>query len=172
MKGENNSSKIKDQDISDDLHNWSKLKNSKSRGPVGSLKMMYLMLSWATVSVLDVDQHSTGFLKHVENKVKPLAGKTKSQKRKIHYLEGVTAEKTDPCSKKTWALNVKLQEFLSPMHPLLMSLRTYGSLVNNLTELILKWEGQETVWIEITNTKLWRTLTSLQRSQITGMSDF
>jgi len=38
-------------------------------------------------SVLDIDQQATGFLNHVENVVKPLAGKTKSQKRKILYLE-------------------------------------------------------------------------------------
>ena len=38
-------------------------------------------------SVLDIDQQSTGFMKHVENIVKPLAGKTKSQKRTILYLK-------------------------------------------------------------------------------------
>jgi hypothetical protein len=78
------------------------------------------------------------------NKVKPLAGENKSQKRKIHYLEVVMEGKSAPCSKKTWAMNVKLQVFLSPMHPLLMSLRTFGSLVITLaSEIILKWEGQE-----------------------------
>jgi hypothetical protein len=154
LKARNNSSKIKDRDISDDLRNWSQPKNFKSRLRRFSADEVHNVNLSKGFTVLHIVQQDTGFLKHVENKVKPLAGKTKSQKRKIHYLEGVTAEKTDPCSKKTWALNVKLQEFLSPMHPLLMSLRTYGSLVNNLTELILKWEGQETVWIEITNTKL------------------
>jgi hypothetical protein len=75
----------------------------------------------------------------VENKVKPPAGKTKSQKRKLHYLEVLTGGKSDPCSKKTWALNVKLQVFISPMHPSLMSLRTFGSLVITLpSEIILK----------------------------------
>jgi hypothetical protein len=75
----------------------------------------------------------------VENKVEPLAGKTKNQKRKIHYLEVVKGGKSDPCSKKTSALNVKLQIFSSPMHPLLMSMRTLGSLVITLpSEIILK----------------------------------
>jgi hypothetical protein len=40
------------------------------------------------------------------------------------------------------------------MHPLLMSMRTLGSLVITLpSEIILKWKGQETAWIEITITQ-------------------
>jgi len=38
------------------------------------------------LSVLEGDQQNTGFFKHVENKVKPLVGQTKSQKRKILLL--------------------------------------------------------------------------------------
>ena len=37
-------------------------------------------------SVLDIDQKSTGFLKNVRNIVKPIAGKTESQKKKILYF--------------------------------------------------------------------------------------
>jgi len=37
-------------------------------------------------NVLDNEQKSTGFLKNVENIVKPNAGKKESQKRKILYL--------------------------------------------------------------------------------------
>lgn len=40
-------------------------------------------------SVLDIDQQGTDFLNHVENIVKPLAGRTKSHKSKILYLEVV-----------------------------------------------------------------------------------
>jgi len=47
--------------------------------------------------------------------------------------------KSDPCSKKTWILNVKLQVYVSPVHPLLMLLRTFGSLAITLpSEIILK----------------------------------
>jgi len=34
----------------------------------------------------------------VENKVTPLAGKTKSQKGRFYYLEVVMGAKLDPCS--------------------------------------------------------------------------
>ena len=44
LQAGNNSSKIKDHGILDNLCNWSKPKNSKARS-VGSLQMMYLMLS-------------------------------------------------------------------------------------------------------------------------------
>ena len=159
MKAGNNSRKIKDRDISDDLWNSSQSKNFKFRLRRFSAGEVRNVKPSNRFTVLHIVQQSTGFLKHVENKVKPLAGKTKSQKKKIHYLEVFTGGKSDPCSKKTWALNAKLQVLLSPMLPLLMWLRTFGSLVITLpSEIILKWEGKETAWIEFTITRLWRTL--------------
>jgi MFS-type transporter involved in bile tolerance (Atg22 family) len=46
-------------------------------------------------TVLTIVQQSTSFLKHVENKVKPLSVKTKRQKMKIHYLRVVIRGKFD-----------------------------------------------------------------------------
>ena len=80
LKGGNNSSKIKDQNISDDLYNWSKLKNSKSSSRRFSADDVPHVKLSNRFSLLDIDQQSTGFLKHMENKVKPLAGKKKFRK--------------------------------------------------------------------------------------------
>jgi hypothetical protein len=86
LKAGNSSSKIKDQDISDDLCNWTKPKNSKSRSRRFSTDdASHVQLS-NRFSVLEGDQQSTGLLKHGNNKIKPLAGKTKSQKRNILLL--------------------------------------------------------------------------------------
>jgi hypothetical protein len=82
LKAGNNSNKTEDQGISDDLCNWSKPKNSKSRSCRLSADDVPNVKLRNRFSVLDVDQQRTGFLKHVDRKVKPLAGKTKSQKRK------------------------------------------------------------------------------------------
>jgi hypothetical protein len=83
-------------------------------------------------NVLDVDQQSTGFLKHVENKVKPLAAKTKSQKRKVLLLG----------SSRGWEIGPMLKEhsnteYENPIRLLLMSLRTWGSLVMTLPSKII-----------------------------------
>jgi hypothetical protein len=96
-----------------------------------------------------------------KTKVKPLAGETKNQKRKIFYWEVVVGGKLYPCSKNTWPLNIKPQAFLSPVHLLLMSLKTQGSLVMTLTSeiILLQWEGQETACMEITSAQLKRTST-------------
>ena len=59
------------------------------------------------------------------------------------------------------------------MHLLVMPLRTWESLVKTVTSeiILLEWEGQETAWIEITITQLKRTSISLQKGQITQISD-
>jgi hypothetical protein len=79
----NNSSKIKGQDIQTNLSHWAKLKNSKSRSHRFSADGLLRVQLSSRLSVLEMEQQSTHFLKHVENKVKPLAGKTRTQKRKI-----------------------------------------------------------------------------------------
>jgi hypothetical protein len=49
--------------------------------PVGSSQKLYLKLSWATDSVYwKLISKNTGFLKHMENKIKPLAVRTKFKK--------------------------------------------------------------------------------------------
>jgi hypothetical protein len=64
--------------------------------------------------------------------------------------------------------------FLSPMHLLVMPLRAWESLVKTVPSeiIVLEWEGQETAWIEITITQLKMTSISLQKGQITQISDF
>jgi hypothetical protein len=80
FKAGNNCIKIKDQDISDDLCNWSQPKNSKSRSCRFSADYVLNVKLSNRFTVLHIVQPSKGFLKHVEHKVKPLAGKTKSEK--------------------------------------------------------------------------------------------
>jgi len=99
--------------------------------------MGYLCSAEQQINVLDMDQQNTHFLKHLENKVKPLAGKKKLRKGRFYYLQGDMEAKLDPCSKKTWALNMKSQVFLSSMHLLPMSVRTWGNLVMTTREIIL-----------------------------------
>jgi hypothetical protein len=111
LKAGNNSSKIKDQDISNDLSNWSKLKNSKYRYHRFSADDVPHVKLDNRFNVLIAEQLSTGFLKHVENKVTSLAGKTKSQKGRFYYLEVVMEAILDPCSKNSWALNMKSKVF-------------------------------------------------------------
>jgi len=62
--------------------------------------------------------------------------------------------KLDPYSKNTWTLNMKSQVFLSAVHFLLVSMRTWGSLVMTFTReiVLLQWESKENSWIEITIT--------------------
>ena len=99
-----------------------------SPGPVGSLLMMHLMFTWATDSVYLKEWRWSGktqvFLKHVENKVKPLVGKTKCQKRKILLLGG-----SYPRTPGQWICRV---------HLLIMWLRAWGRLVITLrSEIVL-----------------------------------
>jgi hypothetical protein len=67
---------------------------------------------------------------------------------RFYYLEVVMGGKFDPCSKNTWALNMKSQVFLSPTHLLLISMSTWGCLVMTLPSeiILLQWEGQETAY--------------------------
>jgi hypothetical protein len=75
------SSNTKNQGNFNDLCCWAKPRNAKSRFCRFSTDVLHTHLSNG-LSVLEVDQHSTGLLKHVKNIVKPLVGKTESQKRK------------------------------------------------------------------------------------------
>jgi hypothetical protein len=65
-----------------DLYCWAKPRNSKSwfcRFSTDDVPNVHLS---NRLSVLEGDEHSTGLLKHVKNKVNTLVGKTESQKRK------------------------------------------------------------------------------------------
>jgi hypothetical protein len=98
LKAVNNTSKLKDLDIADDLCKWSKPKNSKSRShSVSTEDVLQVKLS-NRFSVLEIDQKSTGFLKHMENKVKPHTEVTKCRKGRCYYLEVVMGRKMDSCS--------------------------------------------------------------------------
>jgi hypothetical protein len=72
--------KIKDLDIADDLCEWSKPKNSNSRSRCVRTEDVPQVKLSNRFSVLEIDQQSIGFLKHMENKVKPLAGMTTFKK--------------------------------------------------------------------------------------------
>jgi len=82
----NNSNKVKDQDISDDLCNWSNPKNSKSRSRRFSADDVPTVKLRNRFNLLDVDLQSTGFLKHVKDKVKSLVWEIKSLRRMILLL--------------------------------------------------------------------------------------
>ena len=82
-------------DIADDLCKWSKPKNSKSS--VFTEDVLQVKLS-NIFGVLEIDWQRTGFLKHMANKVKPLAGMTKFRKGRFYYLEVVMGRKMDPRS--------------------------------------------------------------------------
>ena len=98
MKTVNNTSKIKDLDISDDLCKWSKPKNSNSRSRRVCTEDVLQVKPSNRFSVLEIDQQSTGFSKHMENKVKPLDGTTKFKKGRFYHLEVAMGGKLDPCS--------------------------------------------------------------------------
>jgi hypothetical protein len=76
------SSSTKNQGNFNDLCCWAKPRNSRSRFCGFSTEDSPHVHLYNGLSVLEVDHHSTGLLKHVKNKVKPLVGKTESQKRK------------------------------------------------------------------------------------------
>lgn len=83
LKAGNSSNKIKDQNNSNDLCNWTKPKNSKSRSCRFSAdNVSHVQLS-NRFSVLEVDQQNEGLLKHVDKKEKPLVGKTNQKKRDL-----------------------------------------------------------------------------------------
>ena len=98
MKDVSNTSKFKDLGITDDLCKWSKPKNSKSRSRIVSTEDVPQVKLSNRFNVLDINQQSTGFLKHMENKVKPLAGMTKFREGRFCYLEVARGGKLDPCS--------------------------------------------------------------------------
>ena len=92
------SSNTKEQGNLIDLCYWAKRRNSESRFCRFSADdVPYVQLS-NRLSLLEVDQQSTGLLKHLENKVKPLVGKTKVRKEIPNCLELGTALKMDKCS--------------------------------------------------------------------------
>jgi len=138
LKAVNNTSKIKDLDIADDLCKWSKPKNSKSRSRSVSTEDVPQVKLSNRFSVLGNCHQSTGFLRHMENKVKPQTDMAKFRKGRFDYLKVVMGEQLDPCSWSTWSLIIKSQVLLSPVHFLLMSMRFLESLVMTLpSEIIL-----------------------------------
>jgi hypothetical protein len=60
---------------------WAKPRNSKSRLCRFFTDFIPHVQLSNRLSVWEVDQQSIGLLKHMENKVKPLVGKTESEKK-------------------------------------------------------------------------------------------
>jgi hypothetical protein len=83
---------------------------------------------------LDTDQQNTGFLKHVENKVKPLAGKTKNQKRKILLLGSCHGREIGPMLKEHLGTECELTSIYKPNAPLANVVEDPGGLGNDLTK--------------------------------------
>jgi hypothetical protein len=73
--------------------------------------------------VLDVDQQSTGFLKHVQDKVKPLAWKIKCLRIKNVLLVSSHGRETVRMLKENLDTEYEIKIFLSSVHLLLISLR-------------------------------------------------
>jgi hypothetical protein len=118
LKAGNSSSKIKDQDISDNLRSWTKPKNSKSRPCSFSTDDASHVQLRNRFSVLEVDQQSTGLLKHGDNKIKPLARKTKSQKRKILLLGSSHGREVGPMLQEHLGNEYAVTSIFKPNAPL------------------------------------------------------
>jgi ribosomal protein S1 len=94
---------------------WLKPKNSKSRDCRFSADdVTHIQLS-SMFSVLKADQKNTVLFEHVNNNVKTIPEKERRKKKKC-CLEVVMVETLVPCSKISWALNIKLLVFLNPLH--------------------------------------------------------
>jgi hypothetical protein len=74
---------------------------------------------------LEADQQSPGLLKHVDQKVRPLAGKTKSQKREIVLLGSSHGQDTGPM----------LQEKLGTEYEVTSIFKSNASLANVAEDL-------------------------------------
>jgi hypothetical protein len=107
----NNSSKIKDHEISDDLCNWCKQKNFSSRSRRSSAGDVPTVKLRNRFSVLDVDLQSTGFLEHVKDKVKPLAWKTKIVRSKILLLVSSHRTEIEPMLKEHLGIEYEIKIF-------------------------------------------------------------
>jgi hypothetical protein len=116
LKARNTSNNIKDQDNSSDF--WIKPKNSKSRAHRFSADdVSHIQLS-NRFSVLEADQQSPGLLKQVDQKVRPLAGKTKSQKREIVLLGSSHGQDIGPMLQEKLGTEYEVTSIFKPNAPL------------------------------------------------------
>lgn len=133
MKAGNNSSETDNQGISDDLCNWSKPKNSKSRSRRSSADEVPNAKLRNRFSVLVVDQQSTGFLNHMDKKVKPVARKTKVRKARCNYLE-VVMGLIGPMLQEHLVTEYEITSIFKPNAPLANIIVDLRRLGNDLTK--------------------------------------
>jgi hypothetical protein len=125
LKAGNISSKIKDQNISEDLCNWTKKIHSNFRSRrVSTDDAPHVQLS-NRCSLMEVDQQSISLLKHGDNEMKPLAGKIKSHKRKILLLRSSHVRQVGPI----------LQEHLGTEYVVISTFKPNASLANVVEDL-------------------------------------
>jgi hypothetical protein len=132
LKAGNTSSKIKDQDNSSDF--WIKPKSSKSRAHGFSADDVSRIQLSNRFSVLEADQQSPGLLKHVDEKVRPLAGKTKSQKRKIVLHGSSHGQDTGPILQEKLGPEYEVTSIFKPSAPLAEVAEDLGNLGKDLTK--------------------------------------
>jgi hypothetical protein len=97
----------------------------------------------------------------VDNRVKGLAGKTKSQKRKILLLGSSHVRDIGPMLQENLGTEYEVTSIFKPNAPLALFIEHLGNLGKDLTkeDLIVRVGGPGRVWIEITITCSERTLT-------------
>jgi hypothetical protein len=125
------SSKINDQDNSSNF--WIKQKNSKSRACRFSADDVSRIQLSNRFSVLEVDQQSSGLLKHVDQKVRSFAGKTKSQRRKIVLLGSSHGWDIGPMLQEKLGTEYEVTSIFKPNAPLANVAEDLGNLGEDLT---------------------------------------
>jgi hypothetical protein len=131
LKAGNIRSKIKDQDNSSDF--WIKSKNSKSKAHRFSADDVFHIQLSKRFWVMEVDEQSPGLLKHVDQKVRPLEGKTKSQKRKIVLLGSSHGQDIGPMLQEKLGTEYEVTSIFKPNAPLANVIEDLGNLGKDLT---------------------------------------
>lgn len=135
MKAGNNSRKNEDRDISDDLSNWSKLKNSKYRSRrFSAVDVPHVKLN-SRFSVLDVDQQCTGFLEVCGKQSNTTYWEDKKSETKILLLGSSHGSETGPMLQEHVGTDYEITSILKSIAPLANVVEDLGKLGNDLTKL-------------------------------------
>ena len=145
LKAGNTSSKVKDQENSND--SWIKPQNSKSRARRFSADEVSHIQINNRFSVLEVDQQSPGLLKHVDQEVRSLAKKAKyqeiktskikklqNQKRKIVLLGSSHGRNIGPMLQEKLGTEYIVTSIFKPNAPLANVIEDLGNLGKDLTK--------------------------------------
>lgn len=140
LKAGNTSSKVKDQDNSSGF--WIKPKNSKSKAHRFSADDVSHIQIKNRFSVLEVDQQCPSLLKHVDQKVRSLAGKlknqqikkSKNQKRKIVLLGSSHGQDIGPMLQEKLGTEYEVTSIFKPNAPLANVIEDLENLGKDLTK--------------------------------------